>query len=259
MKRIEPKLSLVGAGPGDPELITLKGVKTLQSADVVLYDALANEALLDYAPETALRIYVGKRAGQHYQQQEEINKMIVGYAKTIGHVVRLKGGDPYIFGRGHEELEYAQAHGVPASYVPGISSSIAVPGLCGIPLTKRGINESFWVVTGTLKDGSLSHDLPLAAQSTATVVILMGLSKLQEITALFRKYRGTEEPIALIENGSLPQERLLVSGLGKVVELQEEKRIKAPAIIVIGEVIRAQSQSLSMLHEHLLRDARIGV
>lgn len=244
MKRIKPRLSLVGAGPGDPELITLKAVNAIKTADVVLYDALANESLLEYAPSACLKIYVGKRAGMHSQQQQEINRMIVGYAKTMGHVVRLKGGDPYVFGRGHEELEFAENHGIPVDYIPGISSSTAVPGLAGIPLTKRGVSESFWVVTGTLKDGSLSNDLKLAAQSSATIIILMGLKKLPEIIALFSGHRGKNEPLALIQNGSHFDSKILVNNLDGILEDQKLKHIAAPAIIVIGKVVKERMENV---------------
>ncbi|GGF49369.1 uroporphyrinogen-III C-methyltransferase [Echinicola rosea] len=244
MTTLNKKLSIVGAGPGDPELITLKGVKTLQSADVVLYDALANEALLEYVPETAIKVFVGKRAGMHYRQQREINRMIVNYVETCGHVVRLKGGDPYVFGRGHEELEYAAAHGIPTDYVPGISSAMAVPGLGGIPLTKRGINESFWVVTGTLKDHSTAKDLRFAAQSSATAIILMGMKKLPEIVALFEQYRGAEETVAIIQDGSKETERSIVGDLGSVLALQQKEQLTAPAIIVIGEVVKEKGKAL---------------
>lgn len=233
-----PFLSLVGAGPGDPDLITLKGVKTISNADVVLYDALANPALLDHAPKTALKIFVGKRAGLHEKQQLEINRMIVGYAKSMGHVVRLKGGDPYVFGRGHEELAYANAHDIPGTYIPGISSALAVPGICGIPLTKRQVNESFMVVTGTLKDGSISSDLFLAAQSRATVVVLMGLNKLETITEIFRTFRGEDEPIALIQNGSLPEQKLVLGNLKDILGRQHMEKIGSPALMVIGDVVK---------------------
>ena len=253
MNTLNKKLSIVGAGPGDPELITLKAVNVLKSADVVLYDALANEALLEYVPETALKIFVGKRAGMHYRQQREINRMIVNYAETCGHVVRLKGGDPYVFGRGHEELEYAAKHGVPTEYVPGISSAMAVPGLCGIPLTKRGVNESFWVVTGTLKDHSTAKDLFYAAQSSATVVILMGVKKLPEIVSLFKEHRGDGEAIAMIQNGSKADERSIVGDLGNILDIQAKEQLSAPAIIVIGQVVREKGKQLgSFLEEKVL-------
>ncbi|HSJ66327.1 MAG TPA: uroporphyrinogen-III C-methyltransferase [Anditalea sp.] len=244
MNHRQPRLTLVGAGPGDPGLITLKAIKMLQTADVILYDALANATLLDHAPATCLKIYVGKRAGGHSQQQYEINKMIVGYAKTMGHVVRLKGGDPYVFGRGHEELDYAQNQGIPVSYVPGISSATSVAGLSGIPLTKRGVNESFWVITGTLKDGSLAKDLHLAAQSSATIVILMGLKKIGEIVDMFQKQRGADEPMAIIQNGSLESTKFLINILGKVMDDPALAFMSAPAIIIIGEVVNERREKL---------------
>src|SRR5690349_6782287 len=181
MKKPTPTLKIVGAGPGDPELITLKGMKALQSADVILYDALASSKLLEYATPNCKRVFVGKRRGKKEFSQEEINQLIVFYATRYGTVVRLKGGDPNVFGRGHEELEYATRRGVEVIVIPGISSALAAPSSAGIPLTKRGVNESFWVVTGTLSSGELSNDIHLAAQSTATVIILMGLSHLKNI------------------------------------------------------------------------------
>ncbi len=185
--KIEPQVTLVGAGPGDPDLLTIKGAKALAEANVVLYDALANEELLSYAPKKALKIFVGKRKGCHAYTQEEINQLIVDNALTYGNVVRLKGGDPFIFGRGSEEIEFVESFGIPTFVVPGISSSIAVPASQGISLTKRGVSESFWVITGTTSARKLSADVALAAQSTATVVILMGMSKLEEIVALVSK------------------------------------------------------------------------
>jgi uroporphyrin-III C-methyltransferase len=180
-----PKLTLVGAGPGDAELITLKGIRAIQSADVVMYDALANDSLLDYAPKHALLLYVGKRKGDHYLKQSEINELIVSYATRYGHVVRLKGGDPFVFGRGYEEVEYAQQHNIETDIVPGVSSAVSVPAAQGIPITHRDIAQSFWVVTGHTQDNKLPADIHLAAQSSATVVILMGMSKLAEIVSIF--------------------------------------------------------------------------
>ncbi|UCS95260.1 uroporphyrinogen-III C-methyltransferase [Echinicola marina] len=244
MDNINKKLSIVGAGPGDPDLITLKAIKVLKSADVVLYDALANEDLLAYVPETAIKVFVGKRAGMHSRQQQEINRMIVDYAQTCGHVVRLKGGDPYVFGRGHEELEYAAQFGIPTEYVPGISSAMSVPGLSGIPLTKRGVNESFWVVTGTLKDHSTAQDLKYAAQSSATVIILMGVKKLPEIVQLFKQFRGGNEAVAMIQNGSRPDERFISADLENILSIQEKEQLMAPSIIVIGQVVKERGRQL---------------
>lgn len=231
-----PRLTLVGAGPGDPELITLKAIKALQAADVVLYDALVDPVLLEYAPQ-AKHLFVGKRAGHHYMPQDAINELIVTSAMQYGHVVRLKGGDPFVFGRGQEELEYAAAYGINGNYVPGISSAIAVPGLAGIPLTNRGTNESFWVTTGTTSCGVLSADIALAAQSTATVVVLMGMSKLEEIVRLFMVHRRADLPVAIIQNSSRENERTVYGTLDDISLKVKESGIGAPAVIVLGEVV----------------------
>ena len=143
----EPRITLIGAGPGDAELITLKGIKALQTADVVLYDALVNEELLDFAPAGAVKVYVGKRSGDHSYSQDAVNKLMVDYALNYGHAVRLKGGDPFVFGRGYEEIDFAASYSITTQVIPGISSSISVPGLQLIPVTHRGLSESFWVVT----------------------------------------------------------------------------------------------------------------
>ena len=185
----QPKLTVVGAGPGDVELITLKGIKALENANVVLYDALVNPKLLEYVSSQTELIFVGKRRGCYRYQQEQINELNVSRAFSHGHVIRLKGGDPFIFGRGAEEMEYAAKNGLEVAIVPGISSSLAVPAYQNIPLTKRGSSESFWVITGTTKEHQLSNDIALAAKSNATVVILMGMGKLNEIVSLFKKER----------------------------------------------------------------------
>lgn len=237
-KQVYPKLTLVGAGPGDPELFTLKGIKALKAADVVLYDALVNEALLDYIPETAIKIYVGKRAGNHHLTQEQINHLMVDMALSYGHVVRLKGGDPFVFGRGHEEITFAKTFNIETSVVPGISSAVAVAELQQIPLTKRGVSDSFWVLTGTTKAGTISPDLELAAQSNATIVILMGTKNLPEITAVFQKYGKGELSVAIIQNGSLPEERYILSNIDEVCNLAQQENIGSPAIIVIGDVVK---------------------
>lgn len=232
-----PKLTLVGAGPGDPELITLKAIKALASADVVLHDALVSLDLLEHAPNAEI-IYVGKRKGFHRYSQEEINELIVQKALSQGHVVRLKGGDPFIFGRGSEEIEYASRYGVETSVVPGISSCHAVPSGLDIPLTQRGISESFWVITGTTSARQLSNDVRLAAQSTATVIILMGMGKLREITGIYKNLGLGGLPVAVIQNGTLPGERHGIGTVDSIHGIVEEKKLGAPAIIVLGEVVR---------------------
>jgi uroporphyrin-III C-methyltransferase len=233
----KPKISLVGAGPGDPDLITVKGLKTLTTADVVLYDALANEALLTHAPAHALKIFVGKRSGKHSIRQEHIESMMVKLAFEKGHVVRLKGGDPYVFGRGHEELEYIHQFGIAVEVVPGISSAIAVPASQQIPVTRRDISESFWVVTATTKNKAFSQDLHLAAASSATIVILMGLRKLPEIVEAFRQAGKPDHPVMVVQNGTLPHEKCVVSTIAAVENAVREQGISTPAVIVVGNVV----------------------
>ena len=232
------QLTLIGAGPGDPELMTIKGVLALGKADVVLYDALVNPELLQFVPAGVPKHLVGKRKSQHSFTQDEINSFIVKLAKDYTHIVRLKGGDPFVFGRGYEELEYAALYGIKVEYIPGISSSISVPGLCGIPVTHRGSSESFWVITATTAKGDLARDFKLAAQSNATLVILMGLSKLSEIVAFLSKYKPMDYPIAVIQNGSLPNQKQTIGNLSNIVSLVTENHMGAPAIIVAGEVVK---------------------
>ncbi|MDP5061958.1 MAG: uroporphyrinogen-III C-methyltransferase [Maribacter sp.] len=230
-------LTVVGAGPGDIELITLKAIKALENADVVLYDALVNEELLDYAKKAEL-IFVGKRKGCYAYQQEQINELIVSRAKSEGHVVRLKGGDPFVFGRGSEEMEYAASQGLDVAMVPGISSSLSVPAYQNIPVTKRGASESFWVITGTTKEHKLSTDVALAAKSSATVVILMGMSKLPQIVELFKGEGKAEMPIAIIQNGTRKNEKVGIATIETIVEVVEKENLSNPAIIIIGEVVK---------------------
>lgn len=233
-----PKLTLVGAGPGDPDLISIKGMKALAKADAVLYDALTHPDLLNYAPKDAPKVFVGKRMGQHSFKQDEINKLIVEYALNYGHVVRLKGGDPFVFGRGQEEIEYVEAFNIPTEVVPGISSAIGVPGLQKIPVTRREDSESFWVITGTTKDLELSKDLGLAAQSSATVIVLMGTKKLSLIAETYRSVGRREMPVAIIQNGSLENEKVVLGTVDTIEKLAAESEIGAPAIIVLGEVVK---------------------
>ncbi|PHN03861.1 uroporphyrinogen-III C-methyltransferase [Flavilitoribacter nigricans] len=230
-----PHITLIGAGPGDPDLISVKGLKALRRAQVVFYDALVHPDLVEEA-EHALKVYVGKRCGRHSVRQEDINHLLVSYARQYGAVVRLKGGDPFVFGRGQEEIDYARANGVTTDVIPGISSAIAAPGLAGIPLTHRGVAESFWVITGTTRKHELSRDLELAAQSSATVVILMGTRKLPAITEVFLRYRPASESVALLEKGSLPDSRIITGQLQDICEKAEAGQFAAPGIIVIGPV-----------------------
>ena len=233
-----PKLTVVGAGPGDVDLITLKAIKVLKTADVVLYDALVNEELLDFINPNAELIFVGKRRGCYKYQQEQINELIVERAKTHGHVVRLKGGDPFIFGRGAEEMEFVAGFGIETAMVPGISSSLAVPAYQNIPVTKRGSAESFWVITGTTKEHKLSNDVALAAKSNATVVVLMGMGKLAEIVALFQKEGKNELPVAIIQDGTTSREKVGIGTVDTILNVVNKNELSNPAIIVLGEVVK---------------------
>ena len=235
---IHAKITLVGAGPGDPELLTIKGLKALQSADVILYDALVNPKLLEEAPENTLRIYVGKRANNHRYSQDEINLLMVQSAYSHGHVVRLKGGDSFVFGRGHEELAFASAFDIDVSVIPGISSCIAAPELQQVPLTRRGINESFWVMTATTSSGEMSKDVAIAATSSATVVILMGIRKLPEIMKVFEANGKTDTPVMVIQNGSREDENCALGTVKTIAEKVAQKGLNTPGIIVIGEVVK---------------------
>jgi uroporphyrin-III C-methyltransferase len=241
-KTINPRVTLVGAGPGDPDLLTIKGAKALAEANVVLYDALANEEILTYAPKKSIKIFVGKRKGCHEYTHDQINQLIVDNALTYGNVVRLKGGDSFIFGRGSEEIEYVESFGIPTFVVPGISSSIAVPANQGISLTKRGVSESFWVITGTTSDHKLSKDVALATQSTATVVILMGMNKLEEIICIYQQNRTDDLPVAIIQNGTKNNQKKVFGTISTIQELVKKHQLASPSIIVIGEVVRNNFQ-----------------
>ncbi len=240
----KPLLSLVGAGPGDPELITLKAIRTIGRARVILYDALANEALLQYAtPGTIIR-FTGKRYGCHALSQQEINQLIVAEALEHGHVVRLKGGDPFVFGRAVEEISAARNAGIPVEIVPGISSALAVPATAMIPLTSRGTAESFWVTTGTTRSGSISGDVHLAAQSTATVVILMAMSRLEAIMDIFIYYGKADMPVAIIQDGTTAGQKMVIGTVKDISFRAQQAGLSNPAVIIAGEVVRLQADLL---------------
>lgn len=230
-------LSLVGAGPGDPELITLKAIRAIEKADVILYDALANNALLEYARPGAITRFVGKRYGCHALSQQEINHLIIEYAFSHGRVVRLKGGDPFVFGRAQEEIDAARQAGIAVEVIPGISSALAVPASQMIPLTCRGINESFWVTTGTTQSGAISPDLLLAAQSSATVVILMAMSKLEAIMDIFAGCGKSETAAAIIQDGTTPAEKMVTGKVKDIAFRAQHAGLSNPAIIIVGNVV----------------------
>ena len=226
---------LVGAGPGDYGLITNRGLELLRRCDVVIYDRLGTNELLDEVSDNCIKVYVGKQAGAHYRKQEEINKILVEYGKKYDSVVRLKGGDPFVFGRGGEEVMELQKNNIPFQIVPGITSAISVPELLGIPVTHRESGRSFHVFTGHTKgDGndSISHIHPM----DGTSVILMGLSHLSEITnKLLQEGKDKDTPVAVISSGTLPNEKMVKGTLRNIVQKVEEGKLVSPAIIVIGE------------------------
>ena len=240
---IIPELFVLGAGPGDPELITMKGYKVLQRANVVLYDNLANTELLKLCRPDCEKVYVGKQPYGDYTPQENIHELIRQYAFTKGMVVRLKGGDPFIFGRGFEEIIFARQHGIKTHFIPGITSMQA-SGFEDIPLTHRSVSESVWMIAGTKKDGSLSADLKMAMQSNATVVIYMGMKKLAEISEAYVHAGYGNTPAAIIQHASLPKQRSAIGMARNLEWLASEHRLTYPAIIIIGDVVTVQNQEI---------------
>jgi len=230
-------VALVGAGPGDPRLITVRGLQLLRSADVVVHDRLVDERLLDEAPPHAVRIFAGKACGDHAMPQPEINALLVQWALRGRRVVRLKGGDPYVFGRGAEEAEALRAAGVPVEVVPGVSSAIAVPGSAGIPLTRRGVSSSFAVVTGH-GEGGAPVDWARVATATDTLVVLMGLGQLGRIARdLIAHGRAADTPVAVVRAGTTVDEETVVGALQDIEDRAHEAGLTSPVVIVVGEVV----------------------
>ena len=236
------KVFIVGAGPGDPELLTIKAVKALEQSDVVLYDRLVAPAILELIPSTAERVYVGKNHGEQDSVQTEIMVLLERYALAGKNVVRLKGGDPFVFGRGAEEWAHLAALEIPVQIVPGISSSLAVPALAGIPLTYRNLARGFAVVTGHHSEESAPEWRDYA--HVETLVILMGVGERAHIAQnLISLGRNKLEPCAFIERGSTPRERVVISSLGEVANGQTS--VEAPAVWVIGHVVTVRTQLIA--------------
>ncbi len=244
--KIFPELFILGAGPGDPELITMKGYRVLKEAAVILYDNLANKELLNLAKESCEKIYVGKQPYGSYTPQETIHEMIKHFAFTKGKVVRLKGGDPFIFGRGFEEIIYAREHGIKTHFIPGITSMQA-SGFEDIPLTHRAVSEGIWMITGTKKDGTLSSDLKLAMQSNATVVIYMGMKQLAVIAATYIEQGKGTTPAAIIQHASLPQQKIATGLVENLPKIAAKNNLTYPALIIIGEVVNFHSKNTTDL------------
>ncbi len=232
-------VTLVGAGPGDPDLITLRGVEALRQAEVIVYDYLAPCDLLDYAPPGAERIYVGKKAGRHACTQEQINALLVRLAREGRRVVRLKGGDPFVFGRGGEEAEALAAAGIPCEVAPGVSSAVAVPAYAGIPVTQRGLASSMAIVTGHEDPGKPQSDLDWPALARMdTLVFLMGVANLGVIAAaLMAQGRAPGTPVAVIQWGTLGRQRTVTGTLADIAARVQQAGLGAPAVTVVGQVV----------------------
>ncbi len=222
---------LVGAGPGDPDLITLKAIKILKNADVVIYDRLANDEILKYAEDADL-IYVGKKAGEHYKTQDEINQILIEEATKHENVVRLKGGDPFVFGRGGEEMLALLEDNIPIETVPGVTSAVGVPTSIGLPVTHRGVATSLTIVTGH-EDPTKNEKQVKWNFKADTIIILMGVGRLEDNTRELMKYRDPETPVCVIENGTMPDERIITGTLKNIIE----KDVKSPALVIVGNVV----------------------
>jgi uroporphyrinogen III methyltransferase/synthase len=234
------KVYIIGAGPGDAGLITLKAVECLRQADVVIYDNLVNEELLKYAPTHARMIYAGKKGGNHTLSQDRINELLAKEARGGSTVARLKGGDPFIFGRGGEEAEVLAASGIPFEVVPGVTSAIAVPAYAGIPLTHRGLTSTVAFVTGHEDPTKDKSDINWQALSgIGTLVFLMGVKNIGQITeALMQHGKSPDTPAALIRRGTTPSQQVLAGTLSTIASLARDGHFKPPAILVVGPVVQ---------------------
>jgi len=229
---------LVGAGSGDPELLTLKALRVMQKADVVLYDSLVSEDILDMCALTAEKIFVGKRRANHALPQEGINELLVKHALAGKTVVRLKGGDPFIFGRGGEELQEVVRHGIHFESIPGITAASAAASRAGIPLTHRDHAQAVKFVTACKKLGAPNNDYDELLDSTQTVVFYMGLNRLDEMTqGLIAAGRDSNTPFAVISHASLPTQQLLIGTLSNIAEQQAQAKLPTPALLIMGDVV----------------------
>lgn len=242
---------LVGAGPGDPDLLTVRALRLLQEADVVVYDALVSKEIMALAHREAERIYVGKKQGNHALPQDSINVLLIDLARQGKRVLRLKGGDPFIFGRGGEEIEALAAHGIPFQVIPGISAANGVSCYAGIPLTHRHHAQSVLYATGHLCDGSLDLDWVALTRPRQTVVIYMGLSALPLICEkLVEHGLLPSHPIAVVQQGTTAHHRVVIGVLSSISELVAAAALRSPSLIIIGEVVQLHHELAWFHHEN---------
>jgi uroporphyrin-III C-methyltransferase/precorrin-2 dehydrogenase/sirohydrochlorin ferrochelatase/uroporphyrin-III C-methyltransferase len=236
---VNGKVYLVGAGPGDPGLLTIRALQLLESADVVVYDRLISEAILDLVPAGVARIPVGKSAGNHSVRQEDTNRMLVRLAQAGRNVVRLKGGDPFVFGRGGEEALHLKHHAVPFEVVPGVTAALACTAYAGVPLTHRGVSRGFRVVTGHLKDdGDLDLNWRCLADPDVTLVIYMGLSSLDRAArGLIDAGLDPNTPAAAIQDGTTIEQRAVFATLDSLPERVRNADLQPPALVVVGKTV----------------------
>lgn len=238
------KVYLTGAGPGDIELLTIKALKVIQEADVVIYDRLVNQEILKRVKDECKLIYVGKTGGYHTLPQEQINEIIYENALEFDTVVRLKGGDPLVFGRGGEEAKYLKSRGIEYEFIPGVTSAISVPAYAGIPVTHRGLAASFRVVTGhetpNKKDSWIDWETMKADE---TIIFLMGLHNLNNIVKnLMQVGHSSNTPCAVISKGTIPEQKTVVGTLLNIVKLVEDAKLETPALIVVGKVVKLRDE-----------------
>jgi len=233
------RVYLVGAGPGDPELLTLKAVRLLEQADVIVYDNLVSSAVLDFASPDAQRIFAGKRRNEHTLRQEQINALLVQLAREGKRVVRLKGGDPFVFGRGGEEMQELAAHGVAFEVVPGVTAACGVASYAGIPLTHRDHAQGCLFVTGHLKDGSANLDWDALVRPNQTVVIYMGLNALPDICRqLVAHGAPATRPIAAVQHGTLSTQQVLTGTLSDLPAKVAVSGFSSPSLLIVGDVVK---------------------
>lgn len=234
---------LVGAGPGDPELLTLRALRIIGAADILVHDQLVSDAILALVNPAAERIYAGKQRGNHAVPQDDLNQLLVKLARTHKRVVRLKGGDPYTFGRGGEEVETLRENGIPFEVVPGVTAAAGVAAYAGIPLTHRNYAQACVFVTGHLKDGSMNLDWPGLARRRQTVIIYMGLHGLAYLCEqLIAHGLPSDWPAAIVQQGTTPNQRTVTGTLATLPALAESAGLKAPTLIIVGEVVRLKDK-----------------